>query len=107
MERLYVLVRSDLTPGMKVAQSCHAMAAFAADHPSVTALWHTEGNNLVCLEVSSEDELLEIAERARQIGALTSLFAEPDLGGQFTAAAISGEAKGLLRRYPLAFRQAA
>jgi len=107
MERLYVLVRSDLTPGMKLAQSCHAMAAFAADHPSVTALWHTEGNNLVCLEVANEQDLLDLAERARAIGALTSLFTEPDLGGQATAAAVSGEAKGLLRRYPLALKVAA
>ena len=101
MNRLYVIVRRDLKPGMKIAQSCHAMAAFAEEHPSVTSLWHEGGNNLICLECDA-NELALMAEQSIQRGALVSLFREPDLGNELTAIAISGEAKSMLRRLPLA-----
>lgn len=106
MDRLYVIVRSDISAGLQVAQSCHAMAAFASEHPAVTSLWHTEGNNLVCLQANSEQELLQIADHALAKGALVSKFEEPDLNGETTAIAISGEAKALLRKLPLTMRAA-
>lgn len=106
MDRLYVIVRSDISPGLQVAQSCHAMAAFASEHPAVTSLWHEDGNNLVCLQANSERELEEILENAQRRGAMVSFFREPDIDNQLTAVAISGEAKALLRKLPLTMRAA-
>ncbi len=104
MQRLYIVVRSDLAPGLQMDQGAHAMAAFAAAYPEECARWHAaeNGNNLVCLSVAGEGELRATAAKALLRGALAVVFTEPDLGGQATAVAISGEAKGALRGLPLA-----
>jgi peptidyl-tRNA hydrolase len=107
MDRLYVLVRSDLNPGLAMAQACHAVAAFAAAYPEECAHWKAGGNNLVCLSVPSEGPLRAMAARSLERGALVTVFTEPDLHGQATAVAISGEAKATLRQLPLALKPAA
>lgn len=96
MSRLYVIVRSDLPPGLQLAQACHATREFGNLYPFCDV-----GENLVVLQAQDETELRTIVEGCR--GFLVAPFHEPDLGGEMTAAAISGAAKGRLRRLPLAF----
>ena len=52
--KLYIVSRSDLSPGLVVAQSCHALRAFTAEHPEVDQKWYTESNNIVCLQIANE-----------------------------------------------------
>lgn len=63
-QKLYVVVRSDLPPGGRCAQSCHAAVAFVLGHAEIARSWHESSNNLVILECPSEAELLELARRS-------------------------------------------
>ena len=107
MEKLYVIVRGDLPPGAQVAQSCHAMRLFSAQHPEVDREWYEQSNNLVCLQVADEDALLELFERAQSAEVATSTFREPDFGGSATAVAIGPAGKRLVSNLSLALRAAA
>lgn len=102
--KLYIIVRSDLAPGLQLAQSCHAAQAFMVEHGAAATDWLATSGNLVVLHAADESELVEIADRARGIGLIMSAFREPDLGDQLTAIAVQGEAaKKLTQRMRLAF----
>lgn len=107
MNRLYILVCADLSPGLQIAQSCHAMRAFAARYPDKDLAWFQGENNLVVLNVADEAELLAEMDSAHAQGLSLAWFREPDLGGRFTACAIEGAAKKHLRALPLALTVAA
>lgn len=104
MKRLYVVVRSDLPPGLQMAQACHAARAFAVENP-----WANDkaGENLVVLSVPNELELWRLTARVSERDIMLTLFREPDLGGALTAAAFTGEAQPLVSSLPLALRQPA
>ena len=84
MKRLYVIVRADLAPGLQLAQSCHAVAAFGASYPEPFAAWHRGESNIVCLQARDEGHLRELLA-SLDIGAQVATFCEPDLGGELTA----------------------
>jgi peptidyl-tRNA hydrolase len=100
MDRLYIVVRSDLKPGLLCAQACHALRAFVAEHPEVEQQWFEGSNNLVVLQVPDEAALLRLVERSA--GVPFSVNREPDLDNQVTAVALAPSAKRLLRTLPLA-----
>ena len=107
MEKVYVVVRGDLSPGALCAQSCHALSAFAADFPAAHAAWHRQGQNLVVLQVPREPDLVRLLEAALESEEIdrVSLFREPDLNHQLTAIALDGKASRLVSSLPLALRQ--
>jgi peptidyl-tRNA hydrolase len=102
VKKLYVIVRADLPPGAQLAQSCHVVSAFAVAHPELHRAWHTDGQNLVCLQVPDRRALEvldnEISPQAR------AAFVEPDFGGELTALAMSDDAARYLSSLPLALR---
>lgn len=100
MTRLYVIVRSDLAPGLQVAQACHAVAAFAYEHRQAHDAWVEGESNLVVLQARDEAHLLELLGPAP--GQLAT-FCEPDLNGEMTAFAAS-EAHPSWSCLPLALR---
>jgi len=105
MGRLYVVTRADLAPGAQLAQSCHAVSAFAARFPEEHRKWHTAAQNLVVLSVADEkalSDLLDSIEDAHEIEC--AAFFEPDFDDALTAFAVSGEAGRLLSSLPLALR---
>lgn len=101
MERLYVVGRTDLPPGLRAAQLVHAARVFAAEHTELERDWYETSNNLVLLEVPDEQALHELARKAD--GVPVSLNREPDLGDQVTAIALGHGAKRLVRHLPCAF----
>jgi peptidyl-tRNA hydrolase len=103
MEKLYVVVRRDLEPGAQLAQSCHALSAFAVAHPELHRDWHTGGQNLVVLSVADESELLILFARAALLVPAAG-FHEPDFGGTLTAIALGADARPLVSSLPLALR---
>lgn len=105
-DRFYVIVRSDLAPGLLAAQCCHAVSVFAAAYPQEHARWKAESENIVLLSVETEGELRATAAKALLRGALVTVFTEPDLGGAATSAAVLGDVKALLRGLPLALAPA-
>lgn len=102
MDRLYIVVRSDLSPGLMCAQACHALRAFCEEHSEVERSWFSSSNNLVVLQVPDENALHKLAQQAQAKGIQYSINREPDLGDQVTAVALAPEAKKLLRSLPLA-----
>lgn len=100
MERLYIVVRSDLPPGLQCAQACHALRAFVAAHPDIEQAWFEQSNNLVVLQVPNEAALHELVRRSE--GIPLALNREPDLDDQLTSVALAPSAKKLLRSLPLA-----
>lgn len=105
--KLYIVVRKDIPPGLMLAQSCHALRAFVAEHPEIDRKWFAESNNIVVLETPTEAALLALADSLRSGGIATSVFTEPDLDDEVTAAAFGPSASALLANLPLALREAA
>ena len=102
MERLYIVTRRDLPKGVQLAQTGHAVSAFAVAHPELHARWHKEGNNLICLAAKDEAELKAQLELG---AAATAHFHEPDLGNQLTAIALTGEVRRRLSSFPKALNE--
>lgn len=102
MNRLYIVVREDLPPGLQIAQSCHALRTFAADYPELDAAWYANGNNIVVLRVADERTLVTLGHDLYDQNVRVSYFTEPDLDDETTAIACEESAKPFLRRLQLA-----
>jgi len=108
MEKLYVITRNDLKPGLQLAQSCHTVWQFREDHPDLAKRWYEESNNIACLQVPDEATLVHLATLASQRGIAVSAFREIDLDDEITGIALMGEGVGkLTANLPLALRLAA
>jgi peptidyl-tRNA hydrolase len=62
---------------------------------------------LVILRTDNEAGLEELAAQAKSMDVQHTVFQEPDLWGSTTAIALGPEAKSLVKKLPLAFREAA
>lgn len=65
-----------------MAQTCHALAEFAAQHPSVFFHWQHKIKNIVLLSVDNEEALKILYDN---IQGEKSLFQEPDIKDEWTA----------------------
>lgn len=100
MNKLYTITRRGLGAGAQIAQSCHAVAAFAAHHPDEFRSWALpEQRNIVCLEADALDSLLANLSAA---GIKCAAFHETDLGNELTAIACEETAARYLSSLPLA-----
>lgn len=105
MNKLYTVTRRDLGYGQQIAQSCHAVAAFASTHPSSFRAWaYPEQRNIVCLEVASRDALEQLFATLREHGVGCAAFYETDLQGELTSLACEEAGAKLLSSLPLAGR---
>ena len=95
MNRLYIIVRSDLPPGLQMAQACHAALAWAESHRCAP-------ENVVVLHISSASMLEQLHEQVRKFRAVP--FFEPDLDSEITAVAVGEDARRFLSTLPLALR---
>lgn len=102
--KVFVVVRDDLPAGAQLAQSCHALRLFGAEHPEVDAAWYAGSNNLVCLQVPGLAALLALGRRAASREIPCSTFREPDFGGAATALALGPSGARLVSSLPLALR---
>ncbi len=105
MDRLYVVVRSDLPPGSQLAQSCHACGAYAATHTDDYLAWVRGESNIVCLSASSKDELEGLLAQAEARGIKSAAFREPDYAGELTAIALEEGARKIVSNLPLALKK--
>ena len=106
-DKLYVITRSDLSPGYRIAQSCHAAIQFVIEHNSVSSDWITISNYIAVLELPGESDLKHLIKKAYENKIPTSIFMEPDLSNEITAIALCpGEAsKKLCSNIPLALKK--
>lgn len=99
--KMYVLVRSDLLPGLQMAQAIHA-ASYLASSDNIALFQHP---TVVVLNVRDEKHLIEMAGRHVRLPATPAqiVFTEPDLGGAATAMACYSTGEEF-RGLPLALR---
>lgn len=93
IEKLYVVVRQDLSPGAQIAQSLHAFREFVREHPENESKWYTGSNTIVILGVDSEYDLRKLVHEARKENLKVSTFEEPDFQFSLTAATFEPGAK--------------
>jgi hypothetical protein len=97
--RTYIVVRGDLPPGTQAAQAVHAAMEY-------TRLYHHvldfADGSVVILACQSERALIDLMGEAGARDIEFVGFREPDLDGQWTAAAFNEEIKRLVANLPLA-----
>jgi len=103
-EKLYLVVREDLSPGQQAVQAVHAFREFIRCHPQVDRSWYDSSNHLALLSVKGEHELNSLLLKARRRGLKVSSFREPDRDNELTAAALEPRARTIVRGLPLALR---
>jgi peptidyl-tRNA hydrolase len=81
VNKLYVLVRGDLTTSQQACQACHVVAEFMMEHST----WKNE--TIVLLKVKNEEELMKWEQKFWSNQYPYSRFCEPDMDGQMTAVA--------------------
>ncbi len=104
-EKLYLVVREDLQPGVQAVQAVHAQRAFVDAHPERERAWFRASNTLAFLAVPDEAALRKLMAKAAERGILAAWFEEEDLGGSVTAVAIAPEGRRLCKGLPKALRE--
>ena len=88
VDKLYVVTRTDLEPGQRAVQACHAATQFQVDFPGEAQGWYERSNTIALLEVPSQTHLERLAWEAKQQGVKVALFREPDRSDELTAIAL-------------------
>lgn len=101
-DKLYIVTRSDISPGYQAVQSCHALRLFTEEHPMIDEQWYKNSNYIALLSVNDEKSLLSLVQKATNMGYCVSVYREPDVDDAITAIAIEPASKKLLRNIPLA-----
>lgn len=102
--KLYTVVRSDISPGLQIAQAGHALVSFQSMFPDKYEKWRTESNNLVVLGVEGKEELAKVAYTLSCRGLDVATFQEPDLDNELTAITAEPSSKKYLSTLPLALQ---
>lgn len=95
-----------MTPGVILAQSCHAAFTFSKEHPDISNEWQEISNYIGILVARSEEEFSQILEKATSQNIKFSAFKEPDLDNQITAFALEPgvHSKKICSQLPLALK---
>lgn len=103
-ERLYLVVRADLPPGLQAVQAVHAFREFVEAHPVRERSWYRGSNCVALLSVPDEAALADLLGRAADADLMTAWFREDDLGGSLTAVALEPGARRLCKGLPPALK---
>ena len=96
-DKLFLVVRGDLSPAQQAVQMGHALQEFNVVHREAADRWYSTSNTIAFLAVEDEKELELLLVRAARRGAETAGFREPDLGDSLTAVAIGPSGKSVCR----------
>lgn len=80
-EKLYVVLRKDLSPSQRIVQAGHAIAQYMLEDP----IW--KNTTLVCLGVKNLGQLEKLKTRLDMKNVKFSEFREPDINDELTAIA--------------------
>lgn len=106
-EKLYIITRRDLSPGLQCAQVAHAAFQFAYEHRPLAAQWLQESNFLIILSEENEERLIAFGKWIEQNNIPVTWFTEPDINDQVTAIALAPSPRTveLCKTLPLAMRE--
>ena len=94
--KLYVIIRADLSRSQRTVQAVHASAEYLLYEKDLN--W--DNGTIVCLKVKDEQELLKVEDRIKSLDMPYRSFREPDTGNDMTALALIGE-KNLFKELTL------
>lgn len=105
-DKLYIIVRSDLTYGQQAAQALHAKAEFIFKYQETARAWHDESNYVCILQIENEAKLFELLQKSKQLNIECAEFYESDLADSLTAICLApGKlSKKLVQKLKLAFK---
>ncbi len=105
-EKVYLVTRDDLPPGLQAAQVAHGAFEFTLAYPEVTSRWFQDSNYVVVLSVSSLIELELLAARLDGLRHVVHVR-EPDINDELTCIVAGPEyiVSQLLANLPLALRE--
>lgn len=83
MDKLYVLIRKDLSKSQQAVQGGHAVAKYVLRDQGLRWV----NGTLVYLAVKNEDDLRHWEKKLKERGRMYVTFREPDIGYQRTALA--------------------
>lgn len=83
-KKLTTIVRDDISPGYKVAQSIHSVVEFSIKHSNIFTAWYKESNYICCLETTTT-KLREFINLLELLEIKYSVFLEPDINDELTA----------------------
>ena len=103
-QKLYVVVRADLTYGQQMAQAIHAFREFGAKFPEQELDWYLNSNYICVLQVPTAHDLLDLKLKTAELGFRSAWFLEPAYGNSVTAIAFepTPEMSKFLQYLPLA-----
>lgn len=101
MQKMYVIVRDDISKSYQAAQGGHALAQMALDWPESFQDWNNR--TIVYLRTSIEDlERIASSRELNDLGCVESDWYEPDMGGELTAVSVYGlSAENYFKNYRL------
>ena len=102
-QKLYIITRQDLLPGLQAAQITHAAVDFIFKYPEQAQQWRNNSNYVVALSVANEAELTKLAINLVKTDIDYCLFKEPDLNEELTAIAVLPKVS-MFGHLPLALR---
>lgn len=83
--KMYIVVRSDLTIGEQLAQSNHASFIFGHMYPDLTLNWLENSNYIAVLQIENESKLRSLLRDAAFSDIKFVVFEEPDMNNSLTA----------------------
>ena|ERR1700722_16401956 len=106
-DKLYIVVRSDMSLGMQAAQIAHVCFSFASAFPNETKDWMQNSNFICVLNAPNEQSLVELMNQAYLQRIKYSFFQEDDLNYQITAIALESceKSRKLCKKLPLAMKE--
>lgn len=104
-DKLYIVVRKDLKPGIQLAQALHAALHFSFDHRALCEKWMNISDHICVLHIDNEEELQKLLYKANSKRIVSSTFNEPDLDNSLTAICFEPgiKSKSLCKNLKLAF----
>lgn len=107
MNKIFTVVRADIPAGAQIAQTGHALAAFATAYPDRFKAWaEPEQRNIVCLASPTRAALEALLASLLAQGIACAAFRETDLNDELTGFSCGEEAAKQLSSLPLAGRAA-
>lgn len=97
-EKLFVLIRRDLSVQQQAVQAGHAVAEFLLRGPKSS--WHN--GTLVYLSVPDQERLRRWEDKLCDLEIPYTLFREPDLGNEITALAVTTQREKIFKSLQLA-----
>lgn len=103
---LYVIVRSDLSPGQQAVQAMHAYQRFHSKYPEIIQKWVEESNHISFLVVKNEAQLKSLESRITKAERKYAFFNEPDLELSLTGICLEpgDDSKHIVRKLSFALK---